>query len=101
MKSFGFLVLLLASTGCSTECQQLCSDWYDYQTGNCGSVDVDDERVRCISDYASRLVSEAELVECTGRMEQISGLESGDSSCCPGAATADCPWVQDDETSAR
>ncbi len=100
MKSFVFLVALFVSTGCSTECQELCSDWYDYQASNCGIVDVDDERVRCISDYATRLVSEEELAECTDRIGQISGLESGNSSCCPGAATADCPWVQDEATSA-
>lgn len=94
------LLLVLACAGCSTECQLLCTTWYDYQLQACGvAVDVDDERVRCISDYSTRLVTEDELTECTERIEQVEALGSDDESCCPGAATSACPWV--DETPAR
>ena len=93
------LLLVLASMGCSTECQLLCTSWYDYQLQACGVVDVDDERVRCISDYSTRLVTEDELAECAERIEQVEALDSADESCCSGAATTACPWV--DELPAR
>jgi hypothetical protein len=93
------LLLVMACAGCSTECQLLCTAWYDYQLQACGAFDVDDERVRCISDYSTRLATESELAECTERTGQVQALGSDDPSCCPGAATADCPWV--DELPAR
>ena len=94
------LLLVLACAGCSTECQLLCTTWYDYQLQACGVlVDVDDERVRCISDYGTRLVTEDELVECTERTEQVQALGTDDQSCCPGATSTACPWV--DELPAR
>lgn len=87
------LLLVLASAGCSTECQLLCTSWYDYQLQACGVVDVDDERVRCISDYNTRLVTQGELDECTERIEQVEALDSGDESCCPGSTAGTCPWA--------
>ena len=93
------LLLVMACAGCSTECQLLCTAWYDYQLQACGVFDVDDERVRCISDYSTRLVTVDESTECAERIEQVEALDSNDESCCPGASTSTCPWV--DEPTAR
>ncbi len=89
------LLLVMTCAGCSTECQSLCTVWYDYQLQACGVADVDDERVRCISDYSTRLVTEDELAECTTRTGQLNALGTANQSCCPGATTTACPWVED------
>jgi hypothetical protein len=88
------LPLLLLTAGCDTGCRDLCTSWYDYVSDECGVIDVDDERVTCIADYASRLVTDAELTECGQRSEQLATLRASDTpvACCPGQETAGCPW---------
>ncbi len=87
-------------SGCSSECQQLCTAWYDYQRDTCGAVNTDDERVTCISDYRRSRTSEEELSDCSARVTEVREMQSaGDGSCCFWNL-ATCSPGQDDDDSA-
>jgi hypothetical protein len=91
---------LVFGSGCSSECQQLCTAWYDYQRDTCGAVNTDDERVTCISDYRRSRTSEEELSDCSTRVTEVRTMQSaGDGSCCSWNL-ATCPAGQDDDDSA-
>tara|TARA_B100000029_G_C17365497_1_gene884127 strand:- start:501 stop:857 length:357 start_codon:yes stop_codon:yes gene_type:complete len=95
VRGLGALVLGLAlSTGCRSECRDLCTRWYDYQQDICGDLDTEDVRVQCLADYRSGQVSEDELLECATIIEQISDLRDLEDSqaraaCCD-PTTAEC-----------
>ena len=80
----GLLALgLLAGPGCSTNCQQLCTAWYDYQRDVCGFALSDDARVTCISDYRLSRTTTDELAECSGRIVEVEAMASArDATCC-------------------
>lgn len=95
MTGIGALALgLVLSTGCRSECRDLCTRWHDYQQDICGDLDTEDARVQCLADYRSGQVSEEELAECTTISEQINDLRDLDDSqaraaCCDPTA-AEC-----------
>lgn len=98
------VLLGLVAGGCNNECRSLCTAWYDYLRDVCQALDIDDERVRCISDYRDDRVSEEELDLCTGqvrRIEQVSSLpqEDGRRCLCDGDES-DCPGADDDDSAA-
>ena len=71
----------------------------------CGTVDADDERVRCIADYRASKVTDEELVECAeteNELSEISDLGSPDNACLCDGDQADCPELGsgDDDDSA-
>lgn len=99
------LLLLVATSGCRTECRSLCTAWYDYQRDVCGTVDADDERIRCIADYRASKATDAELIECAeaeDELEEISELDDPDNACLCDGDGADCPQpgAGDDDDSA-
>ena len=74
---------LLGGSGCSTDCQRLCTSWYDYQRDVCGFALSDDARVTCITDYRLSRTTGAELDECAGRIAEVEAMASArDAACC-------------------
>ena len=92
---------LWSGAGCSSECQRLCTAWYDYQRDTCGAVNTDDERVTCISDYRRSRTSGDELIDCGTRILEVRAMRSDrDASCCTWDLQT-CPTRQaDDDDSA-
>lgn len=71
----------------------------------CGTVDTDDERVRCIADYRASKVTDEELIECAeseSELIAISELDAPDNACLCDGDQADCPELDsgDDDDSA-
>jgi len=99
--SLVLLGALLLSSGCSTDCQRLCTAWYDYQRDVCGLVNLDDDRVTCISDYRASQSSDAELTACADVIGDVTDLRAnGDDSCCA-ATVGECSLDGGDDDSAR
>jgi hypothetical protein len=95
------LVALGGASGCSTNCQQLCTAWYDYQRDVCGAVNLDDDRVTCISDYRRSQSSTSELSACAARIPDVTALRAaGDDRCCTWTIDQ-CPEPGGDDDSAR
>ncbi len=91
---------LVLGSGCSSECQRLCTAWFDYQRDTCKAVNTDDERVTCISDYRQSRTSDEENADCTARVTQVRAMHSAqDGSCCSWDLAA-CPPGEDDDDSA-
>ena len=67
---------LLLASGCDSPCQELCTSWFDYQQDVCGTIDTDDARVACISDYRDHLVAEEETAACAERIDQLETLRT-------------------------
>ncbi|MCO4770672.1 MAG: hypothetical protein KDA24_11630 [Deltaproteobacteria bacterium] len=92
---------LLFAPGCSSNCQQLCTAWYDYQRDVCGQVNTDDDRVTCISDYRASQSTDQELSDCSERISEVNSLRSAsDASCCTWDLGS-CPSSGDDDDSAK
>ena len=99
--AFILALTLCFASACSTECQQLCTAWYDYQRDVCGKVNLDDDRVTCISDYRRSQSSEGELLLCEARIPDVVALRSsGDDRCCDWTV-GECPDDAGDDDSAR
>ena len=96
----GVAALGVLASACSTECQRLCTAWYDYQRDVCGVVQTDDARVTCIADYRLSRTTPDELTECSARMDEVRALGAArDGSCCSWDRD-DCPPGPDDDDSA-
>ncbi len=94
------LFALAVSPACSTDCQRLCTAWYDYQRDVCGQVNTDDDRVTCISDYRRSNSTPDELAACASRIGDVNALRTtADPSCCSWDADT-CPPGGDDDDSA-
>jgi hypothetical protein len=91
---------LLAS--CDSDCQRLCSAWYDYRRDVCQAADTDDDRARCVADYRRGRFTEAEAAACRVRVDAIAAVRQRPAS----ERDACCEWddaacVGDDDDSAR
>ena len=91
------IIGLALGGGCSSECQQLCTAWYDYQRDVCGAVNTDDERVTCISDYRRSRTSEDELNDCATRIPQVREMRSSQDAACCTWDLGTCPTGQGDD----
>lgn len=91
---------LAVAPACSTDCQRLCTAWYDYQRDVCGQVNTDDDRVTCISDYRRSNSTTDELAACADRISEVNVLRStADASCCSWDAETCPPGGDDDDSS--
>ena len=94
-----FAVLAFAPA-CSSNCQQLCTSWYDYQRDVCGQLNTDDDRVTCISDYRASQSTDAELGSCVDLVPEVNALRAaGDDSCCAWTLNTCLASGDDDDSS--
>jgi len=99
-RAFVVVLLLATAPACSTDCQRLCTAWYDYQRDVCGQVNTDDDRVTCISDYRRSNSTTEELAACADRIGEVQALRNvADASCCTWDVDS-CPTGGDDDDSA-